>query len=120
MSSLFLCIVATKSSMMVSKTALFGNEYSIAICKRSQTSSVVHVKSLFDLRVRCASQNLSLSLMKSVKNVEKVSDEVSQRRFSYANCASTWNVKERSAVKKRLSMNLKNCSIGLLALTILD
>ena len=52
-------------------------------------SNVVYTKSLFDFRVRSASQSLSWGLMKSVKNVEDDSVEVSQRRFSKASCAST-------------------------------
>jgi hypothetical protein len=80
MSSPLSCIAATKFSMIVSKTALSVREYSREMCKRSQMSSVVYTKFLFDFRVRCASQNLSWSLMNSVKNVEKDSDEGSQRR----------------------------------------
>jgi hypothetical protein len=51
--------------------------------------NVVYTKSLFDFRVRCDSESLSWSLIKSVKNVEKDSVEVPQRRFSKASCAST-------------------------------
>jgi hypothetical protein len=73
MSSLLSCIAATEFSMAVSNTALSVREHSSAMCKRSQMSSVVLTKCLFDFRVRCASQSLSLSPMKSVKNVEKES-----------------------------------------------
>jgi hypothetical protein len=63
-SSEFLCIAATNSSIIVSKTALLFREYSSEMWRRSQMSNAVYTKSLFDFWVRCASQNLSWSPMR--------------------------------------------------------